>query len=183
MGKRGCERASGRADPRPTGRGGQEADRGAMLATFIWSAGPGDQQEMQGEPAGEAADGKLLLAGASGETTCLLEPAGGTKNKRSVSVPPQLLAFQALPGSQTLLFSSSSVMASGHIAGPLPLTSPSSTSRQLPTFWAIPACFSPLHHLPLAPLSSSLPPLPSLSSPPFPLCPLVTASSGRSSSH
>lgn len=167
-------RASGGADPRPPRPGGQEAATGPGYIHLVpRPRGPiGDVAGVgwggAAEPGGEVAGEKLLLVRASGETIGLLEPAGGTKNKRNKSVPPSPLLSRPSVVPRACF----SLPAQGWLPAipraPCPSPGPPSPCL-LPTSWAIPTHFSPLHHLPLAfvsfpPAPPPSPPLPSPSS-------------------
>lgn len=143
-------------------------------ATFIWSAGPGAQQETQGETAGEAA----LQVGSS-PVLCLkwdyMSSVTGWRKKKSKFIPPQLLCLLAAPCLPYCTFPSCSGglwAISRNIPGPF-----SSALLLLPASYprpsAIPLCPSFLiHHLPLTPLPfPCIPPLFLLSHscPPLPL--------------
>lgn len=72
------------------GQGEQEMPEALGSATFIWSTGPGAHQEMQTRQLGRLRVGSSPWPSASNETSFLV-PAGGTKNKRSKSIPAHLL--------------------------------------------------------------------------------------------
>lgn len=59
-------------------------------ATFIRSTGPGAHQETRIRQLGRLRVGSSPWPGASNETSFLVS-AGGTKNKRSKSIPASLL--------------------------------------------------------------------------------------------
>lgn len=111
------------------GQGEQEMAKALGSATFIRSPGPGAQQETQGRQLGRLQVGSSPWPTASNEIACLLEPAGGKKQKRSKALPPRLLGVLGPPWP---LFSSGLVMASG--------PHPPSTFCRLPTSSAVPLC-------------------------------------------